>query len=373
MGDEYDGEESNKVRVLYVIGKVAPTSVPLEVAHFIRQGDIRFRVAAYYQTNYTGEALTAPLTRIGAQSQGDWWGVWRLYHSVKEYAPDAVHVHHTVSAFWASLFGKLTGAKVVRTEHGNAEFRAAGQRVINAVSQALSDLVICNSRNTYRSMSSWQKRLLGDRWRVVYNGVDMERIEEFASTPPPFEIAKENVVTIGSVGRFIDQKNYRQLIDAFAQVVSRFPKPIRLVLVGDGENRRTIEQQIDDLELTQQVVLAGEVSKDEVYAALHSFDIFVVPSLGEGFCNAAVEAMAAGLPIVCSDIPTLREVVGDVALYADPKDSTRIANVLLGLLRQGEEEWRKKGNKAHRRATERYSVARTAEQYRQSYRQVAAK
>jgi len=83
--------------------------------------------------------------------------------------------------------------------------------------------------------------------------------------------------------------------------------------------------------------------------------------------------MAAELPIVCSDIPTLREVVGDVALYADPEDSNDIANVLLDLLRRGEEEWRKKGDEAHRRATERYSVTRTAEQYEQSYRRVMEK
>jgi len=217
-------------------------------------------------------------------------------------------------------------------------------------------------------MSSWQKRLIGDRWRVVYNGVDTERIEKASSTPLPFET--KNAVTVGSVGRLVDVKNYQRLVDAFAEVNSCFPEPLQLVLVGDGENRRLLEQQIDDLELNEQVALVGEVDRDEVYAALHSFDIFVVPSLSEGFCNAAVEAMAAGLPIVCSNIPTLREVVGDVALYADPEDPNDIANVLLDLLQRGEEEWRRKGNEAHRRAMERYSVTRTAEQYERSYRRV---
>lgn len=254
----------------------------------------------------------------------------------------------------------------MRTEHNNAEFRTPIQRVLNSVSQALSDLVLCNSRNTYRSMTSVQKRLIGDQWRVVYNGIDVERIERASSLSPPFE--KENAITVGSVGRLVDQKNHRRLIGAFSKVVSRFSKPVRLVLVGDGENRRALEQQIDDLGLNEEIVLVGEVDKDEVYAALHSFDTFIVPSFWEGFCNAAVEAMAAGLPIVCSDIPTLREVVGDVALYADPEDSNDIANVLLDLLRRGEEEWRRTGAEAYRRATERYSVTRTAEQYEQSYR-----
>ncbi|MFB6198696.1 MAG: glycosyltransferase family 4 protein [Halobacteriaceae archaeon] len=306
-----------------------------------------------------------------AQNRLDLWGVWRLYKCISECSPDVVHVHHTVSAFWASIFGKIMGAKVVRTEHNNAEFHTPSQRVVNSVSQALSDLVLCNSRNTYQSMNSVQKRIIGDRWRVVYNGVDVKRIERAASLSPPLE--KGETITVGSVGRLVDQKNYRRLIEAFSKVVPCFSKPLRLVLVGDGENRRALEQQIEDLGLNEQVVLVGELDRDEVYAALHSFDIFIMPSLWEGFCNAAVEAMAAELPIVCSNIPTLREVVGNVALYADPEDSNDIANVLLKLLRQGEEKWRKKGDEAHRRATERYSVTRTAEQYEQSYRCVVGK
>jgi glycosyltransferase involved in cell wall biosynthesis len=219
-------------------------------------------------------------------------------------------------------------------------------------------------------MESWRKRLLGEKWRVVYNGIDVDRIDRAKSGNPPFGDHYDGV-TVGSVGRFIDQKNYQRLVQAFAQVVERSERECRLVLVGDGDKREVIEKEVSRLGIEEQVVLTGEVNRDTVYAALHAFDLFIVPSLWEGFCNAAVEAMTAGLPIVCSDIPTLREVVGDVAIYADPERPESFSRAIGALLEEGKKGWRQRGDRARSQALERYSIERTAKQYVESYLQVA--
>ena len=219
-------------------------------------------------------------------------------------------------------------------------------------------------------MESWRKRLLGEKWKVVYNGIDVDRIDRANLWDPPFEYPYDGV-TIGSVGRFIDQKNYQRLVQAFAQVVDQSERECRLVLVGDGDKREIIEKEVSRLGVEEQVVLTGEVNRDTVYAALHAFDLFIVPSLWEGFCNAAVEAMTAGLPIVCSDIPTLREVVGDVAVYANPERPESFTRAIGTLLEEDEGGRKKRGENARSRALERYSVERTAKGYVESYLQVA--
>lgn len=358
------------VTVLYVIGEVTPTSVPLEVAQFIQNPRIQLHVAAFYETDYSGDQLDVSPVRIDAKGRYDVSAVYRLYRYIEHVQPDVLHVHHTMPAFWGALLGKkIAGTRLVRSEHNNYESRSAGQRMIDAISQGFADLVLCNSRNTCRSLENWPANLFETQRRVVHNGVDVQRIAQAASDVPPFDEWHKGV-TIGSVGRLIGQKNYLRLVRAFAQITDRSQKDIRLVLVGEGSRREIIETEAGRLGLDGQVVLTGEVDRDAVYAALHAFDLFVVPSLSEGFCNAAVEAMAAGLPVVCSDIRTLHEVVGNVATYMDPEDTGDMARALLSVIREGPEEWERQGTAARKRVKEHFTVQRTAEKYVQSYLEV---
>ena len=174
---------------------------------------------------------------------------------------------------------------------------------------------------------------------------------------------------IGSVGRFVDAKNYRRLLQAFPSVLQKSPEA-HLVLVGDGENRTELEQGAVAQGIEGRVTFVGECPRDDVYAALHAFDLFVMPSLWEGFCNAVVEAMVAGLPVVCSDISTLREVVGDAAHYADPNDPADMARALVELLNMDSSVRKRWGERARKRAVERYTIEGTAEKYVETYRKV---
>jgi glycosyltransferase involved in cell wall biosynthesis len=359
------------MRILYVIGEFSPTSIPLEVAQNIKDNDIQLHVAGFYSSTYELEGGSFKTIRVGARGWSDINAIRKIYKYIRAYKPDVVHVHHTVSAFWASLFGKTNGAKLVRTEHNNTNFRTVVQKLPNSVGRTLADFLICNSKNTYQSLSTFQKRLVGDQCSVIYNGIDVDRIDRASNMRPPFE-RKEEAVTVGSVGRLTEQKNYSRFLEAFDQVRNVFEQEIRLIIIGDGEEQENLERKASRLGLGDQVCFTGRINRDDVYAALHTFDIFVMPSLWEGFCNAAVEAMAARLPLVCSDIPTLKEVVGGVAMYSNPDDSSHFASTLLSLVKKGGEEWDRKGEEARKRAVKRYSVSSTAERYVQVYRKVIA-
>ncbi len=229
---------------------------------------------------------------------------------------------------------------------------------------------MCNSNDTYDNLYSFQKWLLGDDWETVYNGVNIDRIQRASGRPVPFlEEVPANRTLIGSIGLLIDQKNYGRLIRAFS-LVAKEMSGLHLVIIGDGKNRKALKSRAKAEGIEKHVTFTGELPRVEVYAALHQFDVFVMPSLWEGFCNAVVEASAVGLPVVCSDIPTLREVMGDAALYMDPNDPHDMARVIIGLLKENTEVREQWGEKARKRATERYTIERTAEKYLETYREV---
>jgi glycosyltransferase involved in cell wall biosynthesis len=277
-------------------------------------------------------------------------------------------VHHTASALWGALLGKLSkGIAVVRSEHNNHQFHSVGQNVANWISELLADRILCNSQDTYRNLHSWEKWAVKGRWEKVYNGVDVGRIDRAKQRGDYLGLDEsEDKIVVGSVGRFVRQKNYERLIHALPMVVREKPS-VHLVLVGDGEKRRALEDLARELGLSDRVTFLGEVPRDRVYTFLHEFDLFVVPSLWEGFCNAAVEAMAAGLPIACSEIRTLQEVVGDVATYFNPESADSIARGLISLLQEGPVKWRECGQACRKRAIDNYSIERTANAYVRNY------
>jgi glycosyltransferase involved in cell wall biosynthesis len=357
--------------VLYIVGKNVPTSIPLDVAGAIVEKKIDLTVAAFNKTNGNEKHFTSEVVPLKARSCFDPQGITNLYRCILESEPEIIHVHHTASAFWGAILAKLVaGAAVIRTEHNNQQHYSLPQNILHGSSQLLADRVLCNSKDTYRNLYPLQKWAIGDSWKVVYNGINVSRIDAALNRELPVCIQEiEDRVLIGSVGRLVDQKNYQQLINAFSSVLAEVPEA-HLVLIGDGENRSQLEREAVAQGIEDRITFLGECPRADVYAALHAFDLFVMPSLWEGFCNAVVEAMAVGLPIVCSDISTLREVVGDAAHYADPNDPADMARALVELLKMGSSVRKQWGEKARKRAAERYTIEDTAEKYVETYRKV---
>lgn len=109
---------------------------------------------------------------------------------------------------------------------------------------------------------------------------------------------KNNTCQIISVGRFVEEKRFDRLLNAFALVVAKYPDAI-LTLVGDGEYRAKLEALRDSLCLQHSVIITGYVSNPEAY--LSKSDIFVLTSDSEGFPMVLCEAMSCGLPVVTTE------------------------------------------------------------------------
>lgn len=120
-------------------------------------------------------------------------------------------------------------------------------------------------------------------------------------------------------------KNLPRLIRAYGSKQRAF----RLILAGlRGFHAEAIEGQIAEMGLQDSVQITGWVPREELYSLYARARAFVYPSMFEGFGMPVLEALAAGLPVACSDIPPLGEVAGDAALYFDPLNEEEIASAI---------------------------------------------
>ena len=130
-------------------------------------------------------------------------------------------------------------------------------------------------------------------------------------------------------------KNHIALLEAFALMKQNYALPHKLVCVGEKWNgAQVIENRIADLGLSTEVVLTGFAPKELLPEIYRSADLFVFPSLFEGFGIPVLEAMAAGTPVCASNRSSIPEIVGDAGLLFDPEVPEDIARCVLSLLRK---------------------------------------
>ena len=113
------------------------------------------------------------------------------------------------------------------------------------------------------------------------------------------ELKLEMAFVIGHTGRFTYAKNHKRIIAIFNQVYQKLPRA-HLLLIGDGPIRPLIEEEVENLGLTDAVTIMG--SQNDIAKYLHCMDVFLLPSFFEGFCISLLEAQSIGLPCIVSDI-----------------------------------------------------------------------
>jgi len=152
-------------------------------------------------------------------------------------------------------------------------------------------------------------------------------------------------------------KNLPRLIRAYG----RKKRDFRLILAGlRGFHAGAIERLIQEMNLRDSVQITGWVPREELYSLYERARAFVYPSLFEGFGMPVLEAMAAGIPVACSDIPPMREVAGDAALFFDPVNEDDIASAIDRVMNDGQLQERLA--QAGRERARPFTWARCAEQ-----------
>ncbi|MCW5745884.1 MAG: glycosyltransferase [Alphaproteobacteria bacterium] len=209
-----------------------------------------------------------------------------------------------LAALWARALARLAIAVVptVNIDHTAALGRRSVAvrfclRRLLARAYRGADAVIAISSGTSEAV----RRLTGlpaQRVATIYNPVDTEMIADLAAAAPPHPwLAAPQVPVILAVGKLKPQKDYPTLLRAFARVRSQ--RPVRLLVLGEGDRRPAIERLAHQLAIAPDVALPGFV--DNPFAGMARAAVLVLSSAWEGLSNVLLEALACGCPVVSTD------------------------------------------------------------------------
>lgn len=171
-----------------------------------------------------------------------------------------------------------------------------------------------------------------DRIRVIPMGVDLQK----RFTPP---VNRQVTGVILFVGRLVEKKGLRYLIEALPPLLDKHPQAI-LRIVGDGQEKERIQERISELNLDQCVELKGAAANDVLPDIYRSSDVVVFPSVvaddgdREGFGLVLVEALGCECATIVTDLPAMRDIIrdGKSALVVPQKDSVQLAEKICRLL-----------------------------------------
>jgi glycosyltransferase involved in cell wall biosynthesis len=244
---------------------------------------------------------------------------------------DLIHVPAAMPVYCASLPLVLTIHDAIPWRHPEWFTRANAlqQRLLVGRAARRADLVLTDSHASKRDIIEFL-RVAEDRITVVHLGVS----PAFSQTQRDTQWLSERFGITGpvvlSVGTPEPRKNLSGTLSIFERVSREAPEATLLLVGGGGWHSDDLAQQI--AACAGRVVRAGHIDFAELTRTYASADCFLFPSLLEGFGFPPLEAMASGLPVVCSDRPSLPEVVGEAAITTPPDDHEALATAVLKIL-----------------------------------------
>jgi glycosyltransferase involved in cell wall biosynthesis len=266
--------------------------------------------------------------------------IWQLLRE----RPKVVHLHYaSSSALYFASFARWLPFRMMLTCHGSDILRplAEDKRYLPRL-LGKADLVTAVSEDIASRLrhSGW---LASEDIRVIPNGVDTD----FWHPKPGGKRAGSEIVLL-SVGRLEQVKGLDLLVEACAALVAA-GRQVRLVIIGEGAERRALEQQATAAGVGDRVTFAGLLPPAAIRAHLHAADLFVLPSRSEGMPLSLLEAMATGTACVAADVGGVSKTADGAARLARPEDAQDLAAAISDLMDREEDRLRL-GRQARKRA-----------------------
>lgn len=258
---------------------------------------------------------------------------------------DLVHFpHFNVPIFYKKPFvvtiHDLTHTLIPGKSKSRTHKRLAYNLVMRSVIKSAKK-IIAVSRSTKNEIVNYFQ-IPENKIEVIYEAVGsnfkmINKDDAFKYVSRRFGITKPYILFVGVWRRY---KNLHNLVAAFEKLLSR-GLDLQLVLAGEADPYYPeITYHVSRLPAGQagktyqgSIKTLGRVSDDDLVYLYNAANLYVLPSISEGFGLTALEAASCGVPIVCSDIPTLREVMGTAAVYFDPMNVANMAEVLESILK----------------------------------------
>ncbi|UCD34330.1 MAG: glycosyltransferase [Nitrospiraceae bacterium] len=249
----------------------------------------------------------------------------RIAEVLKEHRIHVLWTHQYV----ANLYGRMA-ALVAKTPAVIATFRALYDRpkrhrsLFNHLLAYRTDRLVAVSGAVAQDITA-HDRVHANKITVIRNGIDLSLFNVPLSKRECRKMLglPEEGIIVGATGRLSKEKNHMLLIEA----VKRLPQDVKGVLVGDGPLRKDLERAG-----AGKFYFLGQLEYNLIPVSLKALDIYCFPSLWEGMPSALAEAMAAGLPVIASDISSHRELLGDAGMYVPSGDTDALTGALKRLI-----------------------------------------
>jgi glycosyltransferase involved in cell wall biosynthesis len=362
-----------KYRILHVVSKLPIGGVEKQLLNTVKKyNKDRFDVIICCINN--GGDIADELKRLGykvvilnrMKSHGfDIKAIIELYKLIKK---EQIHILRT-DQYHANLYGRIAGilAKVpviipvFHNVYNSPDKPKFHRRLLNFILSFFSDKLVAVSEAVAADIRFYDK-VKANKIKVIYNGI---LFDEFKENYLKEDIRKKfnlpSCMLIGTVGRLTEQKGLEYLIKTLTNI-----DDVYLVIAGDGPLKNHLKQLAGSLGI--KCIFMGMLSPEKVPLFLKSLDIFCFPSIWEGLGIALIEAMAAGLPIIASDIAPHREVLGDAGIYFPSKDIETLSKSIKRLL-ANKSERDELGEKAKKRAKI-FSIDNSVRNFEKLYKEI---
>ncbi len=274
---------------------------------------------------------------------------FKIYGILKKERPGIIHTHSSKAGIvgrWAAYFYKITSTapgevKIIHTFHGFG-FHDFQNFIVKSIfvnveriTAKISDVLVAVAHD---NITKGLKNGIGrkEQYIVIRSGIklgDYGKENDSACVKKGLGIRDEQ--TVGMIACFKKQKSPLDFVRTAKYVCDKKPGT-KFLLVGDGVLRPKIESLIRELNLENNVILAGW--RSDVPAMLKTFDVFILTSIFEGLPKVVVEAMASGIPVVATAVDGTKEIVrdGDTGFLVNPHENQKMAERILRLLDDAE-------------------------------------
>jgi len=295
--------------------------------------------------------------------------VLRLARIIRKWRPDIVHSHMVHANLLARLVRPLAPIPVLVCSAHNIDEGGRFREILYRLTDPLCDLTTQVSRagvERYVRVGAVPRHKI----RYIPNGVDTERFK------PNFEDRLRVRKELGvdgfvwlAVGRFDFQKDYFNMLQAFARVIHKLPDTI-LLIAGDGPLKKTMENMTRELCIEKQVKFLG--IRRDIPQLMNAADAYVMSSSWEGMPMVLLEASATELPIVATGVGGNPEVIldGVTGFLVPPRNPEALAKVMLKIMNLPEEKRREMGKAARKHVEENFSVNHVVDMWEALYREL---
>lgn len=226
-----------------------------------------------------------------------------LVELIKNYRYHAVHAHTMFNCGWIMLAAKKADVPI-RIAHAHSALNNGNGLAKNFYEKAMRRVILKNATDLVACGEKAGIRLFGEkayqeRCKLILNGVDVEafRFDESKRQRIRAKLGWQDSLLIGHVGHLAAVKNQKFLLELLPRIL-QVRSNARLLMLGEGDDRKMLEDKIREMGLEEKVLMPGNVANVADY--LSAMDVFVFPSLFEGMPLSILEVQANGLPCVIS-------------------------------------------------------------------------